>query len=81
MTSKQLAVFYTVFLTIFFAAMLGLSHYLDDRPMYAEDYANKLCQAAYGPQTGAAWSGEGLVCETVRGEIHPIKRQHIYTEK
>lgn len=81
MTSKQLAVFYTVFLTVMLTLVLGTSHYLDGGPMTALEHANKLCQEVHGPQTQAQWSGETLVCETVRGEIIPLRRQDIFTEK
>jgi hypothetical protein len=77
MTTKQLAVFYTIALTVSFVVALGTSHYLDGHPMTSMQYADKLCQEAYGPQTAAAWSGEKLVCETVRGEIVSIKREHV----
>ena len=81
MTSKQLAVFYTVFLTIMFTFVLGASHYLDRDPMTALQHADKLCQEAHGPQTQAYWSGESLMCETARGEIIALRRQDIFTEK
>jgi hypothetical protein len=73
MTTKQLNVFYAIVLTVFMAAVLGLSHYLD-RPMGAERYADKLCQELYGPQTGHKWVDASLMCETVRGEVLAIKR-------
>jgi hypothetical protein len=77
MTKNQLKVFYAITLTFWAVVVLGASHYLDGRPMTSMQYADKLCQEAYGPQTAAAWSGEKLVCETVRGEIVSIKREHV----
>ena len=73
MTTKQLSVFYTVLLTVFLSTILGLSHYLD-KPMSAQQYADKLCQELYGPQTGHKWVDDSLMCETVRGEVLAIKR-------
>jgi hypothetical protein len=72
MNDKQLGIIYTVMLTIWLASMLGLAHYLD-KPMSAEDYADKLCQELYGPQVGHKWVDATLRCETVRGEILSIK--------
>jgi len=54
---------------------VGLATYLEYRqPMSAMDHANRLCQEIYGPQTGATWTGDRMMCETVRGEILPVKR-------
>jgi len=73
MTKKQLNVFYAIVLTVWMASVLGLSHYLD-KPMSAQQYADKLCQELYGPQTGHKWVDASLMCETVRGELLAIKR-------
>jgi hypothetical protein len=73
MTDKQLGIIYTVMITIWLASMLGLAHYLD-KPMSAEDYANKLCQEIYGPQTTAHWAGDRMMCITQKGEILPVKK-------
>jgi hypothetical protein len=73
MTDKQLGRVYTVTIAIWLASMLGLSHYLD-KPMSAEQYADKLCQELYGTQAAAYWSGDRMMCITQRGEILPAKR-------
>jgi hypothetical protein len=72
MNDKQLGVLYTIMLTLLFTIILGMSHLLD-KPMSAEDYADKLCQELYGPQTGHKWVDATLRCETVRGELLAIK--------
>jgi hypothetical protein len=74
MTDKQLGIIYTVMLTIWLASMLGLAHYLD-KPMSAEDYADKLCQSLYGPQTGHKWIDASLMCETARGEYIELRKK------
>jgi hypothetical protein len=74
MNDKQLGIIYTVMLTIWLASMLGLAHYLD-KPMSAEDYADKLCQELYGPQTGHKWVDASLMCETVRGEYIELRKK------
>jgi hypothetical protein len=76
MDDKQLGVLYTIMLTIWLVVILSLSYLLDDsKPMSAEDYANKLCQELYGPQTGHKWVDASLMCETVRGEVHAVMQQ------
>jgi hypothetical protein len=72
MSDRQLGVFYCVMLTMFVSSVMGLSHYLD-KPMSAQDYADKLCQELYGPQTGHKWVDATLRCETVRGEVLAIR--------
>jgi hypothetical protein len=74
MTDKQLGIIYTVMLTVWLASMLGLAHYLD-KPMSAEDYADKLCQELYGPQVGHKWVDATLMCETVRGEYIQLRKK------
>lgn len=63
----------------FFMLMLMLLivvvfHHLTAKPMSAMDYANKLCQEIYGPQTAAHWAGDRMMCITQRGEILPVKK-------
>ena len=74
MHTSQLGFFYTLCLAFFLALALGASHLLDDKPMSAEDYANKLCQELYGPQVGAVWIDASLRCESVRGEIIEVRK-------
>jgi hypothetical protein len=74
MNDKQLGIIYTVMLTVWLASMLGLAHYLD-KPMSAEDYADKLCQELYGPQVGHKWVDATLMCETVRGEYIQLRKK------
>lgn len=74
MTDKQLGRVYTVTIAIWLASMLGLSHYLD-KPMSAEQYADKLCQELYGPQAGHKWVEGILMCETVKGEVLSIRNK------
>lgn len=74
MTTKQMSVIYSVMLTVFFVLVLGASHLLD-KPMSTEDYADKLCQEMYGPQTAHKWVEGSLFCETARGELMEIKKK------
>ena len=74
MTDKQLGRVYTVTIAIWLASMLGLAHYLD-KPMSAEDYADKLCQELYGPQVGHKWLDASLVCETASGEYIELRKK------
>jgi hypothetical protein len=74
MTTKQMSVIYSVMLTVFFVLVLGASHVLD-KPMSTEDYADRLCQEMYGPQTGHKWVEGSLFCETARGELLKIRKQ------
>jgi hypothetical protein len=55
-------------------ATLATLHKLFSKPMDAQEYADKLCQELYGPQTGATWEKGRLMCETVRGEIIEVRR-------
>ena len=73
MSDKQLGVLYTIMLTLLLTIILGMSHLLD-KPMSAEDYADKLCQELYGPQTGHKWVDAALQCQTVRGEIVEVRK-------
>jgi hypothetical protein len=74
MNDRQLGFFYTIALTLGLTLVLGTSHYLDGDPMSAEDYADKLCQEIYGPQTGHKWVDGKMMCETVRGEIVAVRK-------
>jgi hypothetical protein len=73
MTTKQLIVFYSVFLGVIVFMGILAQGFLG-KPMSAEQYANKFCQELYGPQTAAHWSGDRMMCITRRGEILPAKR-------
>lgn len=75
MNDKQLGVLYTIMLTIWMVTVLGLSHLLDEPPMTADDYADRLCQELYGPQTGHKWVDASLMCETVRGEVVAVRNE------
>jgi hypothetical protein len=75
MNDKQLGTLYTIMLTIWLASVLGLSHYLDQPPLSADEYADRLCQELYGPQTGHKWVDASLMCETVRGEVVSVRKQ------
>jgi len=74
MTDKQLGVFYAITGALWLALILGTSHYLDDKPLTANDYADRLCQELYGPQVGHKWVDDALMCETVRGEVVPMRQ-------
>jgi hypothetical protein len=73
MNDKQLAVLYTIVLVLWVGSFALLNH-LTSETISTQGYADKICQDQYGPQTGAAWINDQLVCQTVRGEIHPIKQ-------
>jgi len=74
MDDKQLGVLYTIMLTIWLVVILSLSYLLDEsKPVSANDYADKLCQELYGPQTGHKWVDASLMCETVRGEVMAVR--------
>lgn len=73
MTDKQLLVFYAVFLGVIFL-LATLAHSVLRKPMNAQEYADKLCQELYGPQTGATWEKGALMCETARGEIIEVRK-------
>jgi hypothetical protein len=75
MSTKQLATLYTIVGLLFvglFAAIQKL-----DKPMSAEQYANKICQQQHGPQTASYWVADKLMCITQRGEVLPIKRNDL----
>ncbi len=73
MEDKQLGMLYTIMLTIWMVAILGLSHYLDSGPTSTEGYLDHVCQELYGPQTGHVWVDGRAKCQTVRGEILEIR--------
>ena len=73
MTDRQLGLFYALFGLMAFVLVLIFAQ-LSSTPMGAVDYAHKLCQEIYGPQTQATWVADRLMCETARGEILPVKR-------
>ena len=75
MSTKQLATLYTIVGLLFvglFAAIQKL-----DKPMSTEQYANKICQQHYGPQTASYWVADKLMCITARGEVLPIRRSDL----
>jgi hypothetical protein len=72
MNDKQLAVLYTIVLVLWVGSF-ALLHQLSKAPIETEDYADRLCQELYGPQTGAYWEGNKLMCQTARGEILPLR--------
>jgi len=73
MNDKQLATLYTIMLVLWVGSFVML-HHLSSEEISTQDYADKICQEQYGPQTGAAWIDDQLVCQTARGDIAPIKR-------
>jgi hypothetical protein len=72
MNDKQLAVLYTIVLVLWVGSF-ALLHQLSKAPIETEDYADRLCQELYGPQTGAYWKDNTLMCQTVRGEMLPLR--------
>jgi hypothetical protein len=73
MNDKQLAVLYTIVLVLWVGAFVMINHF-STPPTSPEQYADKLCQELYGPQTGAHWKDNTLMCQTVRGEILQLRR-------
>ena len=72
MTDTQLGIIYA-FNILLFVLLFALLSSMLDKPTTAMQYADKLCQQLYGPQVGAIWTDK-LMCQTVRGEILPIKQ-------
>jgi hypothetical protein len=72
MNDKQLGVLYTIMLTIWLVVILSLSYLLKE-PSSIDNYADKLCQELYGPQTGHTWVDTSLMCKTARGEVLAVK--------
>jgi hypothetical protein len=73
MTDKQLAILYTLVLVLWIGSFAVL-HHLAAPPISAQQHADQVCQESYGPQTGAHWVSDQLMCITVRGEVLPLKR-------
>jgi len=72
MNDKQLAVLYTVMLVLWGGTFLIL-HHLGKPPAEVVNHADKLCQELYGPQTGAHWQDNALMCQTARGDMLPLR--------
>jgi hypothetical protein len=72
-SDKQLGVLYFVMGVVFLGFFVAVDDMLK-KPTNAQEYADKLCQELYGPQTGATWDSGSLMCETVRGEIIEVRR-------
>lgn len=73
MTDRQLFIFYCVFVGVIIS-LASLAHSVFRKPMDAQEYADKLCQELYGPQTGATWEKGTLMCETAKGEVIEVRR-------
>ena len=72
MNDKQLGVLYTIMLTCWVGSF-ALLHHLLKPPTNMDEYADKICQDLYGPQTGHKWVDDALMCETARGEVLAIR--------
>ncbi len=72
LNDKQLAVLYTVMLVLWVGTFVLLDQ-LSKVPIETEDYADRLCQELYGPQTGAHWKDNTLMCQTARGDMLPLR--------
>ena len=72
MNDGQLAFMYAFILMLAVVMYAALEAVLSERVVKA-NHADKLCQEIYGPQTGAYWEGNTLMCQTVRGEILPLR--------
>jgi hypothetical protein len=72
LNDKQLAVLYTVMLVLWVGTFVLLDQ-LSKVPIETEDYADRLCQELYGPQTGAYWKDSNLMCQTARGDMLPLR--------
>jgi hypothetical protein len=73
MTDKQLGVLYFIMGILFLGVFVALEELLV-KPTSAQEYADKLCQEIYGPQTGATWETGALMCQTARGEIIEVRK-------
>jgi hypothetical protein len=73
LNDKQLAVLYTIMLMCW-VCTFALLHYALKEPAGEHNHADKLCQELYGPQTGAHWKDNTLMCQTARGEILQLRR-------
>jgi len=72
MNDKQLGVLYTIVLVLWVGSFAVLHHLLK-MPIDTEGYADRICQDLYGPQSGHRWVDNALMCETVRGELLPVR--------
>jgi hypothetical protein len=73
MNDKQLGVLYFVMGILFLGVFVALEELLV-KPTNAQEYADKLCQEIYGPQTGATWVEGALKCQTARGEVLEMRK-------
>jgi hypothetical protein len=73
MSDGQLAFMYVFIGALATLVFVGLEAVMNERDVQV-NHADKLCQELYGPQTGARWEGNTLMCETVRGEILQLRR-------
>jgi hypothetical protein len=72
LNDKQLIVLFAVMLIAWGTTFMALNH-LSKPPSSLEQHADKFCQELYGPQTGHKWVDDELKCQTVRGEILPLR--------
>jgi len=73
MSDSQLAFMYGFIMVLATLVFVMLESILNERDIQV-NHADKLCQELYGPQTGARWEGNTLMCETLRGEILQLRR-------
>jgi len=73
MSDRQMGFMY-VFVGLLATLVFVMLEAILAQPVGAEEYADKLCQELYGPQTGAVWVDGRLKCETVRGEVIEVRR-------
>ena len=73
MSDRQMGFMY-VFVGLLATLVFVMLEAILAQPVGAEEYADKLCQELYGPQTGAVWIDGRLKCETVRGEVIEVRR-------
>jgi hypothetical protein len=74
MTDSQLGFLYALVGLMALIVFVALESVIRPEPTSAQEYADRLCQELYGPQTQATWVADRLMCETARGEILPTKR-------
>jgi predicted MFS family arabinose efflux permease len=76
MGDKQLVVLYTIVFILWGGTFAFFNHISQPLPDLtpAQEHADKLCQALYGPQTAAHWADGQMACITVRGEVVPVKQ-------
>ena len=73
MHSKSMAILYFWVILMFVGLFALFEAWHRPPPITAQQLADRLCQELYGPQTGAIWT-EGMQCQTVRGEILPVRK-------